>query len=267
MRVNDPASNTTLSVNGRRVEYRSIAGDQRLPILVLLHEGLGCVALWRDFPERLAEATGQEVFLYSRPGYGSSDPITLPRPLDYMSRAARDDLPQVLGCLGRARYTLVGHSDGASIALVYAGELRDPGLVSLILLAPHVIAETVGRAAIAKLNEQYATGDLRQRLAKYHGANTDCAFRGWADSWLHPDFATWSIEAALGGIEVPVLQIQGSGDEYGSREQLTRIEQGASGPVETVLIESCGHAPHLEHAITTVKIIASFCRRVQTSMD
>jgi len=254
------ATYPVMSVNGISLEYRLITGDADAPVFVLLHEGLGCVALWRDFPERLAAATGHPVFAYSRAGYGGSDPISLPRPLDYMSREATTVLPYVLEAARISQHTLIGHSDGASIALVYAGEVRDPGLHSVVTLAPHVFAEQSGIDSIAAIDKTYIEGGLRTRLEKYHGANVDCAFRGWCDAWLDPGFIRWSIEPALAGIKVPVLQIQGRDDEYGTVEQLTRIEQALGGSVETLLLDACGHAPHLERAEETLAAIGEFCQ-------
>jgi pimeloyl-ACP methyl ester carboxylesterase len=255
------AAYPVMSVNGISLEYRMIPGDPVKPTLVLLHEGLGCVALWRDFPDRLAAATGRSVFAYSRAGYGGSDPIELPRPLEYMSIEAIEILPDVLESAKIQRSTLIGHSDGASIALVYAGKVKDAGLRSVVILAPHVFAEQSGVDSIAAVEESYIDGDLRQRLKKYHGANVDCAFRGWCDSWLNPQFLHWTIVPDLAGIEVPVLQIQGRDDEYGTVEQLRRIETEIDVAVETLMLEQCGHAPHLERSDETLAAIAEFCRQ------
>ena len=249
----------THSVNGLRLEYRHIAGDPGRPTIVLLHEGLGCVALWRDFPERVAAATGNPVFAYSRAGYGGSAPISLPRPLDYMSREAADMLPHVISAAGITRYILFGHSDGASIALVHSG-MAPAGLESTIVMAPHVFTEACSVASIRAADEAYRNEDLRRRLAKYHGSNVDCAFRGWCDSWLAPDFLDWSIEPSLTGIAVPLLQLQGRDDEYGTIEQLRRIERGVTGPVTTLLLDSCGHAPQFDRTAETLAAVADFCR-------
>lgn len=249
-----------MSVNGIALEYRRIPGDRALPVLVLLHEGLGCVAMWRDFPDRLAAATGRAVFAYSRAGYGGSEPAALPRPIEYMSLEAIEVLPYVLECAKISQHVLIGHSDGASIALVYAGRAVDPGLHSVVVLAPHVFAEQSGVDAIAAIDKSYATGALRERLMKYHGDNVDCAFRGWCDSWLDPRFMQWSIESDLAGVQVPVLQIQGRNDEYGTVEQLRRIEHGVKPSVQTLLLDGCGHAPHLECTRETLGAIVEFCR-------
>jgi len=249
----------TVDVDGSVIEYRRVDGDPARPTIVLLHEGLGCVALWRDFPERIAAATTCPVFTYSRPGYGGSTPISLPRPLDYMSREAADGLPRTLRAAGIDDFILVGHSDGASIALVHAGSAPS-GLVSVVVMAPHIFAEQVSIDSIRAADDAYRHGELRRRLAKYHGPNVDNAFRGWCDSWLHPDFRAWSIERELDGIVAPVLQIQGRGDEYGTGEQLRRIEQAVSGPVETLLFDRCGHAPQQDQPELTLEAIGRFCR-------
>ena len=166
------------------------------PTIVMLHEGLGCVGLWRDFPDRLAEATGHGVFVYSRRGYGASQPCALPRPLDYMTREAMDVLPDVLTEIGLQRGILLGHSDGASIAAIYAGSIQDHRIRGLVLMAPHFFTEPMGLAAIAKTKEAYETGNLRAKLAAYH-ADVDNAFRGWNDAWLDPAFAKWNIEDVI----------------------------------------------------------------------
>ena len=250
-----------LNLDGVSLEYLSIVGRDPSHTLILLHEGLGCTALWRDFPAALARATGHSVFAYSRAGYGGSSAVALPRPLDYMTREAVDVLPRLIEFLSYDSYSLIGHSDGASIALVYAGRETGPSLHRVVLMAPHVFAETMGIASIERVKSQFEQGNLRPRLGKYHGSNVDCAFYGWCDSWLHPDFLAWSIEAELASIRVPILQIQGSDDEYGSRAQLDAIENAVSAPVTTNLIAQCGHAPHLEQPQQTIDTIASFLRR------
>ena len=249
-----------LEVAGRRLECMKLDGDPALPTLVLLHEGLGCVALWRDFPERLAAATGHPVFLYSRFGYGGSDPEPLPWRLDYMQHEGTHVLPQVLAAAGIDDYVLIGHSDGASIALVHAATSGQSQVCCVVVMAPHVFAEACGLDSIAAVRTQYQTG-LRDKLAKYHGANVDCAFRGWSESWLHPDFARWNLEGFLPGITAPVLQLQGVDDQYGTAAQLDAIAAGVAGPCATHLLPDCRHAPQFEQPEKTLGLIAGFIAR------
>lgn len=256
----NPAATRLRLPDGTVLETRRVEPASRpdVPTLVLLHEGLGCVALWREFPERLSEATGCPVFLYSRAGYGASSPRELPWPLDYMQREGMHGLPAVLDAAEIGPCVLIGHSDGASIALVNAGGLADPRVRGVVVIAPHVFTEPMGLASIRAARDAYETGDLRARLARYHGDNIECAFRGWSDSWLHPDFARWNLQPYLPGIKVPLLQIQGKEDQYGSEAQLTAIACLAGGPVSTCLLEACRHAPHFERPAQTLSLIAEF---------
>ena len=247
----------SLEVLGRKLECLHLDGDTTRPTLVLLHEGLGCVALWRDFPQRLAATTGCAVFAYSRFGYGGSDAEPLPWPLDYMQREGRDVLPRLLAAAGINDCVLVGHSDGASIALVHAATSGRAKVRGVVVMAPHVFAEDCGLESIAAVRGQYETG-LRERLAKYHGANVDCAFRGWSESWLHPDFRQWKLEGFLPQVTAPVLQIQGVDDQYGTAAQLQAIAAGVSGPCETHLLEDCRHAPQFEQPERTLALIQGF---------
>ena len=252
----------TLTVGAERLEYRRLAGDSARPTLVLLHEGLGCVALWRDFPERLAAATGCGVFLYSRLGYGGSSARPLPWPLDYMQQEGRDRLPRLLDAAALDDCVLLGHSDGASIALVHAGAASASRVKGVVAIAPHVFVEEIGLRSIRAAREAYRHGNLRARLAKYHGTNVDCAFSGWSDSWLHPDFVHWNIEDSLPHISVPVLQIQGAEDQYGSAAQLTAIARQVRSPVETQLLAACKHVPQLEQTELTLRLISGFIARL-----
>jgi pimeloyl-ACP methyl ester carboxylesterase len=228
----------------------------------MLHEGLGCIDLWRDFPQKLAEATGFGVFAYSRAGYGQSDPVALPRPLDYMTREALETLPALLDAIGFRRGILLGHSDGASIAAIHAGSIEDFRVRGLVLMAPHFFTEPSGLAAIAAAREEYEQGSLRAKLAKYH-RDADNAFRGWNDAWQNPGFKTWNISDCIDYWRVPTLAIQGVGDPYGTLAQIREIETRAYSPVDVEIFEGCKHAPHFEQPEKTLAAIADFCARLE----
>jgi pimeloyl-ACP methyl ester carboxylesterase len=226
------------------------------PTLVFLHEGLGSASAWRSFPRHLAEKTGCGALVYSRSGYGSSPPAELPRPIAYMHDEAAI-LDDVLADHGVREAILVGHSDGASIALIYAGRTHSGRLQSLILEAPHVFAERIGIDSIAAMKVAYETTDLRQRLGRYH-TNVDNAFRGWNDVWLDPRFRAWNIEEFLPAITVPALLIQGTGDEYGTWKQINAIERQVRGPVETLRVPGAGHAPHRDQPELVLDRMSAF---------
>ena len=252
----------TITASGVRLECRWWGEPERAgPSLVLLHEGLGCVAMWRDFPARLHRRTGLPVFAYSRAGYGGSDPAGLPRGIDYMHVEGREVVGAVLDAAGIDDAVLVGHSDGASIAIVHAGEHAGgaaPRVRALVLLAPHVFCEDASVESIRAAGDAYRRGGLRERLARHHGNQVDTAFFGWHHTWLLPEFRHWSIEAFLPEITAPVLLIQGDRDAYGTRAQLDAIERGVSGPVTRTWLEDCGHAPHRERPEETLDAIGTF---------
>lgn len=245
-----------LTVRGKKIEAQQI-GRPSGPVLVFLHEGLGSLGLWRDFPQQVADATGLPAFAYSRAGYGASDPPPMPRPVTYMHDEA-DLLPEILAAAQISDPVLVGHSDGASISIIYAG--RGGKARALILEAPHVFTEESGLASIARMRELYATTDLRQKLARWH-ADVDAAFRGWNDAWLHPDFRKWNLEEFLPRIPAPILIIQGKDDEYGTVKQIEAIERQAPN-VRSVLLEKCGHSPHRDQPEKTLEAMAAFIRTV-----
>jgi pimeloyl-ACP methyl ester carboxylesterase len=233
---------------------------------VFLHEGLGSTSLWRDFPDRLAAETGCGALIYSRAGYGRSDPVPLPRPVRFMHDEA-EVLPRVLAAAGIRDHILIGHSDGASISLIHAGLIHagsrpGPGLRGVILEAPHVFTEPHGLASIARIREVYRDGDLRERLARHHGDNVDVAFHGWNGVWLDPEFAAWNIEEYLAAIRVPILILQGEDDEYGTWAQVEAIERQSGGPVEAIAIPHCGHSPHRERPEITLRAMADFVARL-----
>ena len=245
-----------VTVQGRRLEYRRIASSRpALPTLVFLHEGLGSVSTWRDFPDRVAATTGCGVLVHSRYGYGRSDALERPHRVDYMHREALDFLPELLDKLGIDDPLPVGHSDGGSIALIYAGA-RHPAK-GLALLAPHVFVEDISVESIAKARQAFETTDLPQKLARHH-ADPAKTFYGWNDIWLHPDFRSWNIEAFLPDVRVPILAIQGQDDEYGTMRQVDAIAAQAGGPVELVRLAECGHSPHRDQPEATLAAIRRF---------
>jgi pimeloyl-ACP methyl ester carboxylesterase len=247
-------------IAGRRIEYERIelAATAR-PTLVFLHEGLGSIAMWRDFPGRVAHATGCNAVVYSRYGYGNSEPLHEDRPVRYMHDEALVALPQLLDALSLARPILVGHSDGASIALIHAGGAGRP-VAGLVLMAPHVVVEDVSVASIAAARVAYETTDLRAKLARHH-ADVDSAFWGWNRIWLHPDFRQWNLEEYLPRIDCPVLAIQGEDDEYGTMEQLARLERGVR-DLDCVALADCRHSPHKDQPAAVIEAITRFVDRI-----
>lgn len=250
-----------VTVHGQRLETEWIGpGPEAAPTLVLLHEGLGCVATWREFPGRLAAATGCGALVYSRAGYGGSEAIALPRPLDYMEREARTVLPAVLAATGVRENVLVGHSDGATIALVAAGSgVRTAGVIAE---APHVFCEAESVTSVARAKDAFMAGDLRVRLGRYHGANVDAAFWGWAGAWSDPGFRGWNVEEVLPRVDVPVLVVQGEADPYGTLAQVGAIERGCAGPVRRCVLAGVGHAPHRERGEEVLAVMVGFVREV-----
>lgn len=229
--------------------------------IVLLHEGLGSIATWRDMPPRLAEATGLGLLAYSRAGYGASDPCALPRPLDFMEREATRVLPQVLDAAGVRRAVLLGHSDGATIAALHAGTVEDFRVRGVVLLAPHFFVEEITVGAIAALRDGWPEGALRAALARLH-PDPETTFRGWSDAWLDPRFRDWIVTDALDYIRVPVLGIQGEDDEYGTPAQLHALD-AVPAPVERHFLPGCGHDPHHERPAETLRLIADFLARLE----
>ena len=253
----------SLVVGGHRLEhawYGPPPGDA--PTLVFLHEGLGCVRMWRDFPAEVAKGTGCGALVYSRLGYGGSDPVTLPRPLRYMHDEALVSLPDVLDAADVRDAVLVGHSDGASIAIIHAASRTGARVRGLVLEAPHVVCEDISVRSIAKAREAYLHGDLRARLLRWHGSNVDGAFSGWNDAWLDPAFRAWNIEEYLPHVRVPALLVQGADDEYGTLGQLDAIEAGVRARVERLVLPSCAHAPHRDQPGPTLEAIVHFVRSV-----
>ena len=251
-----------LDLAGQNLEYRFTGPQpQSAPTLVLLHEGLGSAGLWLDFPEKLAATTGYGVFAYSRAGYGQSSPAQLPRPITYMHDEAKLVLPRVLDAIGLQRGLLVGHSDGASIAAIYAGSHADQRICGLSLMAPHFIIEDISIRSIANARTAYETSDLRERLARWH-ADVDVAFRGWNDAWLNPAFHDWDITEYLAHIRVPVQIVQGVDDQYGTIRQIEVAQHECACPVEVTMMEGVKHSPFREAQQDAVATIAEFCHRL-----
>ena len=235
------------------LEVLDIPGDPAIAPLLLLHEGLGSVGLWRDFPARLAAATGRRTVTFSRYGHGQSDPPPRPRAPSFMHGEALDVLPRLLDQLGIAEAVLVGHSDGASIALIYAAHHRAGAVVAI---APHVFVEEICLTEIRRAREVYLSGALRERMARHH-RDPDAAFFGWNDVWLDPAFPEWNILDELTRITCPLLLIQGEHDQYGTMAQLDAIEQRAGGPVRRVHLD-CQHSPPTERPGETLEAITEF---------
>lgn len=251
-----------LTIGAAHLEYRMIGpSPEHGPTIVMLHEGLGSAGLWGDFPEKLQAATGAGVFAYSRAGYGHSTPAKLPRPLDYMHVEALDVLPKLLDKIGFRRGMLLGHSDGASIAAIYAGSHQDHRMHGLALIAPHFIVEDVSVASIAEIKTAYETTNLKEKLARWH-KDADNAFYGWNGAWLDPEFRDWDISEHLAYIRVPVAIVQGAKDQYGTMRQVEIAQQECYCPVDVTVLADAGHSPHREAARETLAVIADFTAAV-----
>ncbi|TAM72730.1 alpha/beta hydrolase [bacterium] len=231
-----------------------------MPPLVFLHEGLGSVRLWKDVPHRLVEATGSCALVYSRYGNGYSAVLEEPRAPEYMHDEALVVLPALLDRLDVREPVLVGHSDGASIAIIYAAEHPTSALV---LEAPHVFVEDISVRSIAGIREPYANAGLRERLGRHH-ADVDKTFYGWNDVWLSPAFRDWNIEEYAARVSAPALLLQGVDDEYGTRAQLEAIRRVAAGRVDELLLADCGHAPHRDRPDLAIPMVAAFIRNLNS---
>ncbi|MGH9369283.1 MAG: alpha/beta fold hydrolase [Thermoanaerobaculia bacterium] len=252
-----------LDMGDHRLEYAWHGPPPgQAPTLLFLHEGLGSLSAWRDFPQRLAKASGCGALVYSRRGYGASDHAPLPRSVRFMHEEALETLPRVLERLGVEEAVLVGESDGASIALIYAGSAA-PGarrVRGLLLEAPHVFVEEVCLRSIAAASESFSRGDLKRSLARHHAADVQATFRGWSGVWLDPSFRGWNIESFLPAIVAPVLAIQGEEDEYGTLRQVEAVAAGCGGYVELLVLPGCGHSPHRERPRRVLEAMARFLR-------
>ncbi|NNE82569.1 MAG: alpha/beta hydrolase [Alphaproteobacteria bacterium] len=250
-----------VDVAGHRLEYYwtrpRLAGETAL---IFLHEGLGSAGLWRDFPARVAAATGHPALVYSRYGYGGSDMLAEPRGVDYMHHEALEVLPALRDALGIDDPILIGHSDGASIALIHAGAGRWP-VRALVLEAAHVFVEDISITGIEAAKMAYETTDLPRKLARHH-ADTDKTFFGWNSIWLDPAFRSWNIESVLPTVDCPTLVIQGADDEYGTLAQVTTIGEQVAGAVETRVLDACGHSPHRDQPEQTLDAIVGFIKNL-----
>lgn len=246
-----------ITIDGVNLEYQRYGPHARdRTSLVFLHHGLGSAGLWRDFPELLAARTGLAAVAYSRRGYGGSDPETAPRPVDFLQGEALDVLPKVLDALGIGKAVCVGHSEGGSIALVFAAEY--PSRVdALAIESAHVMVEQSNLEAISQTRDHYEISDLRERLRRHHGNNVDGAFYGWSGMWLQPGFDRWTIESFATRVECPVLAIHGARDEYVSAQHFERLVRLLDGHVEAVTM-ACGHAPHEEFRDDVLDRMARF---------
>jgi len=243
-----------IAAGGHALHCELIEGGE--PALVFLHEGLGSIGQWRDFPARVAQATGRKALIYDRYGYGNSEVLKENKiGVRFMHREGLQTLPEVLKATQIENPILIGHSDGASIALIHAGA-GNP-VRGLVVLAPHVFIEQSNLASIRKIRADFETSDLPQRLAKYH-TDPRKTFYLWNDAWLDAEFEKWNIEEYLAGIRCPVLAIQGEDDEYGTMAQLDAIERQVSGPCELLKLKACGHSPHRDRPEETLQAVGDF---------
>ncbi|HKX75958.1 MAG TPA: alpha/beta hydrolase [Acidimicrobiia bacterium] len=248
-----------VEVAGHRLHYRLLPGRDQATPLLFLHEGLGSIELWRDFPQRVTEQSGHPGLVFSRYGYGWSQPQRERRQPNYMHVEAQEVLPRLIEELLDRTPILIGHSDGASISIIYAGSGHP--VAGLVLLAPHVFTEEQGLSAIATQRASFPESDLGEKMAKYH-TDPETTFYGWADAWLSSEFRSWNLERYLSPIECPVLLIQCEEDEYGSLRQLDAIEEQVTGPVERLVVPGSGHSPHLVDPELVTEAVTRFVAAV-----
>lgn len=256
-----------LKIGASELEYRMIGpAPADAPTLVMLHEGLGSAGLWGDFPDKLQAATGAGVFAYSRAGYGASTPTALPRPLDYMHVEALDVLPKLLDAIGFRRGLLVGHSDGASIAAIYAGGVQDHRIRGVAMIAPHFIVEDISVRSIEEIARAYETSELKSKLSRWH-THVDNAFYGWSRAWLDPKFRQWDICEYLAYIRVPVAILQGADDHYGTLRQVEIAQEECYCPVDVTIVPDAGHSPHREAPEATLHAVSEFAVRILSAHE
>jgi len=250
-----------IQVQDHRIEYDFVhASSAGAPVMIFLHDGLGSLSMWKDFPSRVAHATGCNALLYSRYGYGQSDALTASRHVDFMHDEALKALPELLDRLEVRRPILFGHSDGGSIALIHAGGSGRP-VAGVIAMAPHVVVEDISIRSIKAAKQSYETTNLKDRLRRYH-AHPDSAFWGWNDIWLRPEFRNWNIEEFLPPITCPILAIQGEDDEYGTMQQIDLIAQFASN-VDLLKLTDCRHSPHFDQPEAVIEAVTRFVDRIR----
>ncbi|MFH2091169.1 MAG: alpha/beta hydrolase [Pseudomonadota bacterium] len=241
--------------------YEMIPGNSHLPVLVFLHEGLGCSAMWKHFAQALCKTTQCPGLMYDRLGYGRSSTLIQARTMNYLTRYAQDELPQVLNAIIPDHpYVFIGHSDGGTIALI-AGAQKPPLLNAIITEAAHVFVEPVTLEGIKKADKAFDQGKLKGLYA-YHGSKTHTIFKAWSQTWLNPLYQSWNIEALLSGIECPLLVIQGINDQYGTPKQVDSICSSVSGKAHPCLIQDCGHSPHSEQPEQVTALMSDFIQRV-----
>jgi pimeloyl-ACP methyl ester carboxylesterase len=251
-----------LRIGATDLEYRMIGpAPDEAPTIVMLHEGLGSAGQWGDFPDRLQAATGAGVLAYSRAGYGASTPVELPRPLDYMHIEALEILPELLDEIGFRRGLLLGHSDGASIAAIYAGGVQDHRIRGVAMIAPHFVVEDISVTSIAEIKRVYEITNLRSKLKRWH-RDVDNAFYGWNAAWLDPKFRDWDISEYLAYIRIPIAILQGAEDEYGTIRQIEIAQEECYCPVDVTIVPGAGHSPHREAPEATLNAISEFAGRI-----
>lgn len=244
----------------QHLEPSELRGDNPLT-LVFLHEGLGSIEMWKQFPAQLCVATGCKGIVYDRYGYGFSTPVTLPRPLDYLEIEGLQRVPALLDSLDLSNVVLIGHSDGGSIALL-AATVAQGRVKAVITEAAHVFVEGMTLEGIEDAVQAYATTALPEKLARYHGEHTDNVFHAWCDTWLNPEFRAWNIEVHLSKIQCPLLVMQGVQDEYGSEQQVQSIAHNSGGIAQIAMIDNCGHVPHHQATETVFNAMRDFIRQL-----
>jgi pimeloyl-ACP methyl ester carboxylesterase len=257
-----PQNMPIVEIDGSRLEFTWYGPKPaEAPTLVFLHGGLGSATAWGEYPQKVAEALGCGALVYSRAGYGSSDPALLPRQVDFMHREAVEMLPKILDAFEVRDAGLIGHSNGGSIAIIYCGNAHTSGAFvhALVLEAPHVFVEELTVNSIAEAVENYNRGDLKKGLEKYH-THVENTFRSWSEIWLNPKFRSWNIEEYLSSIRVPVLVIQGTKDNFGTLAQVKAIQLQCNAPVETKILPGCRHRPHRERSEETLRTAVDFLK-------